>query len=253
MTWLPRWSVVLAACLSITVLARSQSKDFRALAFYSKEVERDHVEFAEQAITFYQELARREHFSFETTTNWNDLNPAVLKKYQVILWLDDFPKEPAQKAAFQDYMEHGGGWLGFHIAGYMARREDWPWFADFLGTVFYGNSWPPLPATLDVADSPANLTAGMARQFVSPANEWYSWNPSPRKRPEIRVIMTLDPKNFPLGFKDTLTGGDIPVTWMNTRYRMIYTNMGHGSKIFDSPEQNAFFARVLLWLGTRTQ
>ena len=96
MTWLARWFFVLAACLSITVLARSQSKDFRALAFYSKEVERDHVDFAEQAITFYQELARREHFSFETTTNWNDLNPAVLKKYQVILWLDDFPKEPAQ-------------------------------------------------------------------------------------------------------------------------------------------------------------
>jgi type 1 glutamine amidotransferase len=110
-----------------------------------------------------------------------------------------------------------------------------------------------MPATLDVADSTSNVTAALPKQFVSPANEWYSWNPSPRKNPDIRVMMTLDPKNYPLGFKDTLTGGDIPVTWTNTKYRMIYTNMGHGSKIFDDPQQNDFFARALLWLGRGTQ
>ena len=243
----------LTALLLTAVLVHAESRDFRVLAFYSTHVEQDHVDFAKQAIAFYQDIARREHFVFETTTDWNDLNPTVLKNYQVVVWLDDFPKEPAQKAAFQDYMEHGGGWLGFHIAGYMARRENWPWFADFLGTVFYGNSWPPMPATLDVADSPSDLTTGLPKQFVSPPNEWYSWNPSPRMSPNIRVIMTLDPKNYPLGFKDTLTGGDIPVTWTSTKYRMIYTNMGHGGKIFDDPQQNGFFARALLWLGRRTQ
>jgi type 1 glutamine amidotransferase len=239
--------------LPTTALVQAQSKSFHALAFYSTHVEQDHVVFAQQAIAFYQDLARREHFSFDSTTDWNDLNPNVLKNYQVILWLDDFPKEPEQKTAFQNYMEHGGGWLGFHIAGYMARREDWPWFADFLGTVFYGNSWPPMPATLDIADSPGDLTARLPKELVSPANEWYSWNPSPRKSPNIRVIMTLDPKNYPLGFKDTLTGGDIPVTWTNMKYRMIYTNMGHGSKIFDDPLQDDFFARALLWLGRSEQ
>jgi len=43
--------------------------------------------------------------------------------------------------------------------------------------------------------------------------------------------MTLAPSNYPLGFKDTLAGGDIPVTWTNTKYKMIYTNMGHGNQI----------------------
>jgi type 1 glutamine amidotransferase len=65
--------------------------------------------------------------------------------------------------------------------------------------------------------------------------------------------MTLDPKNYPLGFKDALTSGDIPVTWANMKYRMIYTNIGHGSKIFDDPLQDDFFARALLWLGRREQ
>ncbi len=231
----------------------AQSSRFHVLAFYSTHVEQDHVDFANQAISFFQALSQREHFSFETTTDWNKLNPETLKNYQVIVWLDDVPSTAAQKTAFQNYMEHGGGWLGFHIAGFLDRREDWPWFADFLGTVFYGNSWPPLPATLDVDEPASPLTKDLPRKFVSPANEWYSWNPSPRKNPNIRVWMTLDPANYPLGFKDTLTGGDIPVAWTNTRYRMLYTNMGHGGKIFDDPKQNAFFARALLWLGTHGQ
>jgi len=46
-----------------------------------------------------------------------------------------------------------------------------------------------------------------------------------------------------------LEGGDIPVTWTNTKYRMLYTNMGHGNRIFTSAQQNRFFESALLWLG----
>jgi uncharacterized protein len=246
---------VLTLLLSATVWAHAQPARFHVLAFYSTAVEQDHVDFAQQAIPFFQDLAARNDFTFETTTDWNRLTQPDLVHYQVLVWLDDIPSSSTQKTAFEQYMDHGGGWLGFHIAGYLDRREDWPWFADFLGTVFSSNSWPPMPATIDVddADSKNSPTHTMPKQFVSPANEWYSWQPSPRRSPNIHVLMTLDAKNFPLGFKDTLTGGDIPVTWTNTKYRMLYTNMGHGAKIFESPLQNAFFARTLLWLGRRTQ
>ena len=231
--------------------AFGQDKPFHVLAFYSTNVEQDHVDFAMQAIPFFQAMATRDHFDFETTSSWNDMNPEVLKKYQVVLWLDDAPSTAAERAAFQDYMEHGGGWLGFHIAGYMDSRETWPWFADFLGTVFYGNSWPPLPAVLNIDDSADPTMKGLPRSYQSPANAWYSWKPDPRRSPGIKVLMTLAPSNYPIGFKDTLAGGDIPVTWTNTKYRMIYTNMGHGDKILTNPQQNLFFENALLWLGGR--
>jgi type 1 glutamine amidotransferase len=67
----------------------------------------------------------------------------------------------------------------------------------------------------------------------------------------VKVLVTLDPSNYPLGFKDTLVGGDIPVVWTNTKYRMIYMNMGHGDKIFTNPQQNRLFEDALLWLGGR--
>ena len=119
-----------------------QSKSFHVLAFYSTNVEQDHVDFALQAIPFFQAMARRDHFEFKATSNWDDLNLTVLKDTQVVVWLDEFPSTPAQRKAFEDFMEHGGAWMGFHIAGWMENRATWPWFADFLGTVFLGNEWP---------------------------------------------------------------------------------------------------------------
>jgi type 1 glutamine amidotransferase len=246
-----RFFCFLVALVLTATAAFGQNKSFQVLAFYSTNVEQDHVDFAMQAIPFFEAMAKRDNFEFKATSNWDDLNPTVLKQYQVVLWLDEFPSTAAQRTAFQDYMEHGGAWLGFHIAGWMDSRETWPWFADFLGTVFYSNSWPPLPGTLDIDDPSHPAMKGLPASYLSPANEWYSWKPDPRQSPDIKVLMTLAPSNYPLGFKDTLAGGDVPVTWTNTKYKMIYTNMGHGNKIFASPRQNSFFENALLWLGGR--
>jgi DNA-binding beta-propeller fold protein YncE len=53
-----------------------------------------------------------------------------------------------------------------------------------------------------------------------------------------------------MGFKDVLTGGDLPVIWTNTKYKMLYMNMGHGDKIFASPLQNRLIDNAVNWLGT---
>ena len=76
------------------------------------------------------------------------------------------------------------------------------------------------------------VTKGLPPSFESPANEWYVWKPSPRLNKDVRILVTLDPSNYPLGLKDVLTGGDLPVVWTNTKYKMIYMNVGHGDKIF---------------------
>jgi len=240
----------LAALVTPTV-SYCQQPHFNVLAFYSTKVEKDHVIFAEQAMKFYANLARQRGFSFATTTNWDDLNFTRLKDVRLVLWLDDFPHTTAQRTAFEQYMAHGGGWLGFHIAAYNDEGTHWPWFVDFLGgAVFYSNNWPPLPAVLDVDDKTSPITRRLPAQFTSPANEWYIWKPSPRLSKDIKVLVTLDKSNYPLGLKDTLRGGDLPVVWTNTRYRMIYMNMGHGDKIFTDPRQNQLFEDALLWFGT---
>jgi type 1 glutamine amidotransferase len=51
-----------------------------------------------------------------------------------------------------------------------------------------------------------------------------------------------------MGVPDVLTGGHIPVVWTNTKYRMLYINMGHGDKIFLGPVQNRLIENGPLWL-----
>ena len=240
-----------AAVLTPTVTL-AQQPTFRVLAFYTDKGEPDHIAFADQALPFFAELAKKNNFYFESTTRWEDLNAEKLKGFQLVLWLNDFPTKAEPRAAFEGYMNHRGAWLGFHVAAYNDESTRWPWFVDFLGGgVFYGNNWPPLPAKLIVDDRTHPVTRHLPKTFTSPANEWYIWKPSPRLNKRVRVLLTLDAMNYPIGLKDTIIGGDLPVVWTNTRYRMIYMNMGHGDKIFASNVQNQLFENAILWLGTR--
>jgi uncharacterized protein len=243
-----KYLLALGFLLAPTVQA--QQPIFHVLAFYSETVERDHLDFAHQAIKFSAAAAQRDHFDFVSTANWDDLNIANLAHYELILWLDDQPHTAQQRAAFEEYMRYGGGWLGFHIAAYNDSDTQWPWFIGFLGGgVFYGNNWPPLPAVLTVDDKSHPITKNLPGAFLSPPNEWYIWRPSPRLNRYVKVLLTLSRSNYPLGFKDTLEGGDLPVVWTNTQYRMLYINMGHGDKIFTSDIQNHLFEDAILWLG----
>jgi type 1 glutamine amidotransferase len=228
----------------------AQTPKFKVLAFYSTKVESDHVDFAKDAIKFYTKMAADKGFAFDTTQNWNDLNTENLKNYKMVIWLNDFPQTETQRADFEKYMENGGGWIGFHVAGYNDQYTHWPWYVNFLGgAVFYNNNWPPLPAKLIVDDNTHPATKRLPKSYIAPINEWYGWKPDPRDNNDVRVLVTLAPANYPLGKKDIITEGDIPVVWTNTKYKMIYMNMGHGDQIFDSATQNKMFEDAVLWLA----
>jgi uncharacterized protein len=228
----------------------------KVIAFYSANTEPDHVDFAKQAISFYTKVANQHGIEFETATHWEEWDAARLKPYRLVLWLNDFPHTQAERTAFETYMNAGGAWLGFHVSAYNDKDTKWPWFVSFLGGgVFDSNNWPPLSAKLTVDDPKCTLTQDLGTGYEAPANEWYIWKPSPRMNPNVKVLLTLDPANYPLGFKDTLLAGDLPVVWTNRKYKMIYLNMGHGDKIFTNGTQNRLMENAFLWFlgeGNRT-
>jgi len=229
--------------------ASAQFPRFKVLAFYNPKVERAHVEFAEDAIRFFKDLTIGNGFAFDTTSTMNDLNDEKLKQYDLIMMLNDFPQNTDQREAFRRYMEQGGGWYGFHVAAYNDNGTNWPWGLDFLGGgVFYRNNWPPMPAKLVVDDNKHSVTKALPSSFVAPINEWYQWKPSPRENKNIRVLVSLSPDNYPFGLKDIVPDGDFPVVWTNTKYRMIYLNMGHGTQIFSDATQNALIVAALRWV-----
>jgi type 1 glutamine amidotransferase len=221
----------------------------KVLVFFALNVEADHALFAIDALHFLTELADKDGFRLEATTNWQELNEANLKQYKLVIWLDGAPGGAAQREAFQEYMSGGGAWLGFHVSAYNDSDTHWPWFLGFIGGgVFDANSWPPVPAKLVVDDTNNPVTKNLPKSFMAPTNEWYRWAPSPRLDKNIHVLLTLDPSNFPLGIKDPVMSGDIPVVWTNINYKMLYMNMGHGDKIFLSQTQNTLIENSVTWL-----
>src|SRR6267143_1301676 len=83
---------VLAGCL--TLHAQAPPPSFKVLAFYTGKNDQAHISFVHEANRWFPTLAKQSNFSYDSTTNWADLNAQVLAKYQVILFLDTRPEEP---------------------------------------------------------------------------------------------------------------------------------------------------------------
>ena len=242
-------AALLGAHSAVAQVAGQPAPPPRVLVFFSLNVEADHVLFATDALKFLAAEADRHDFRLDATSNWADMNDENLKQYKLVVWVNSLPPA-AQQEAFQRYMESGGAWLGFHVAAYNDRNSRWTWFRQFIGGAFGSNAWPSLPAKLIVDDMESPVTRGLPKTFLSPPNEWYSWRPSPRLDKDIRVLLTLDPAEYPLGIKGLITekDPDVPVVWTNTKYKMIYMNMGHGGKIFSDSTQNTLIENGILWL-----
>jgi len=246
--------IALAALISgVSAWAQAGSQPappLKVLLFFSLNVESDHVHFAAEAMNFLAAQADKHDFRVEATSNWADLNDDNLKQYRLVVWLNSQPPGPEQPA-FERYMNNGGAWLGFHVSAYNDRNSRWAWFRDFLGGSMFGvNAWPPLPAKVIVEDAGSPVTRGIPKTFVSPTNEWYSWRPSPRLDPNVKVLVSLDRAQYPLGIKGLITekDPDVPVVWTNTKFKMLYMNMGHCEDVFTSPTQNRLFENGILWL-----
>jgi hypothetical protein len=266
-----------AAFASFSVPAIAAPK-FKAIAFYRGRDDLAHISFVHEANLWFPKMAEKYGFAYQATTNWDELNSRFLSDYQVVIFLDTRPEDPAQRMAFQQYMEAGGAWLGFHFSAFALTPsgypQNWDWYHnDFLGSGEYvSNTWRPTSAILRVEDRSHPSTAGLPAIFKSAPNEWYRWQNDLRTNADIKILLSIDPASFPLGTGpkpyEIWHRGYYPVVWTNTRYRMIYVNMGHNdmdyehkydqsnrtlSFTFKNEIQNRLILNSLLWLGSRAK
>ena len=244
---------------------------FNVICFFTGTRDLAHVSYIKEAIPWFRKMSIKHRFRFDTTSNWNQMNPAFLKNYQVVVFLDTRPEKPEQREAFQTYMENGGAWMGFHFAGFALTPslypQNWDWYhLTFLGAGEYrSNTWRPTSAVLLSETNSYPFNQKIPKTFVSAPSEWYRWKMDVRKNPDITVLLSIHPSSFPLGTgpkpHEIWHEGDYPIAWINTKYRMIYFNMGHNdmdydggtnetmSSSFSSKIQNQYILNSLLWLG----
>ncbi|GAB3540620.1 ThuA domain-containing protein [Spirosoma fluminis] len=257
--------------VAYNALAQSKAPKFNVVAFYTAKNDQAHISYVHEANRWFAKMANLHQFKFDSTNNWANLNADFLARYQVVIFLDTRPDEPAQRDAFQKYMERGGGWMGFHFAAFALTPskypQDWDWYHNqFLGSGSYGsNTWRPTPAILKVEDRKHPATRHLPQTFKSAPNEWYRWEKDLKANPDIDILLSIDPSSFPLGTgpkpHEIWHSGYYPVVWTNKKYKMLYLNMGHNdidyengtnkelSFTFANATQNQLVLNGLLWLG----
>ena len=269
-------AVAVLTALTTVLTGAHPAPAFHVIAFYTAKEDLAHISFVREARVWFPKMAEQYHFAFDTTSDWKNLNGELLKRYEVVIFLDTRPEAPDQRAAFQAYLERGGAWMGFHFAGFAltpsAYPADWDWYHNtFIGAGSYvSNTWRPTTAVLRVEDPTHPATAHLPRTFTSAPSEWYRWEKDLRQNPDIDILVAIDSTSFPLGTgpkpNEIWHSGYYPVVWTNRKYKMIYFNMGHNdmdyehtydtsnrtlSSTFSSAAQNQLIVDALLWLGRR--
>ena len=271
-----KYSIFLCCiCLCFIVKIHGQNKPplFKVIAFYTAKKDLAHISFVHEANKWFPQMASLYNFSYDSTSDWNNLNEDFLSRYQVLIFLDTRPERTTQRDVFKKYMDNGGAFIGFHFAGFALNNSDYPqnwnWYHNtFIGAGQYkSNTWHPTSAILRVEDSTHPVTKNLPKTFRSSPNEWYRWEKDIRLNPDIKILLSIDSSSFPLGNgpkqSEIWRSGYYPVVWTNKNYKMLYVNMGHNDIDYDNKTnkelsfqfgndiQDKMIIDGLIWLGTQ--
>lgn len=230
-----------------------------AILVFSKTNGFRHEEAIPAGNALFAQFARDNGWGYFQTENGAAFSPEILAKFDAVVFNNTSGDVflPEQRAAFQAFLERGGGYVGLHAAGDNSHAA-WSWYVDrVIGTKFVGHPMSPQfqRATVKVEDraNPATSTLPVDWQRT---DEWYSFDKSPRA-PGISILATLDETTYkpvgPFGQKLAM-GSDHPIIWARCvgKGRVFYSAMGHTAESFAEPAQRTMLLGALNWTLRKT-
>lgn len=185
------------------------------------------------------ELGRANGVRVTATEDAGQFTAGNLARYQAVVWLSTTGDvlDVEQQAAFEAYLENGGGYVGVHAAA--DTEYDWPWYGGLVGAWFADH--PPVnEARVSTEDRTNPATKDLAEPWIA-TDEWYRFRTNPRST--VRVLQSRQST----GYTGALAG-DRPITWCHdySGGRAFYTALGHTEQMWADPT-----FRLLLWGGIR--
>lgn len=229
-----------------------------ALLVFSKTNGFRHFNGIEGGNRLFESLADKRGWGYVQTENSAVFNESDLARFDGVVFNNATGDvlSDAQEAAFQQWLEAGGGWLGIHAAGDNSHAG-WKWYVDTLiGANFTGHPMSPQfqTATVHMEEVMHPVT------FATPSvwehdEEWYSFDRSPREA-GFNILATLDESTYQptmslFGLEQDLRmGDDHPVVWSRCvgEGRALYSAMGHKGTAFEVPEHQHLLEGALMWV-----
>lgn len=179
-----------------------------------------------------QKLAAEHNFAIDFTEDSSAFTDTNLARYDTVIFLltTGHILDASQQAAFERYIEHGGGYVGIHSAS--DTEYNWSWYGGLVGAYFdriHGHS-KVTQATVHVVDRNHPSTAMLPALWVR-TDEWYNFASNPSG--SVHVLLTVDEKTY----KGGVMGANHPIAWYHDYDggRAWYTAMGHTSESYYEP------------------
>lgn len=211
--------------------------DAPAVLVFSKTLGWNHssIPYGQAAIL---KLGTENGFRVDTTRDASLFNDRNLKKYHAVIFLSTTGNvlNAGQQAAFERYIQAGGGYVGIHAAA--DTEYEWPWYNKLMGAHFASHPLNPgvRKAVVEVVDTSHSATRGLPARWER-TDEWYNYRSF---YAGIKVLANLDEDSYEGG----ANGNNHPITWYHEfdGGRAFYTGGGHEDSSFSEPD----FLRHLL-------
>jgi len=226
-----------------------------AILVFSKTNAFRHEEAIPVANALFEQMAADNGWGYFQTENGAAFSPEILARFDAVVFNnvsgDVFTSD--QRAAFQSFVEAGGGYVGIHAAGDNSH-EAWGWYmTDIIGTTFTGHPMDPQfqQATVRIEDRTHPATDHLQPEWVR-TDEWYSFDRSPRDVPGVNVLATLDERTYDPGSffgTELAMGADHPIIWWRCagKGRVLYSALGHTAESYAEAEYVALLQDAIGW------
>lgn len=186
------------------------------------------------------ELGTSYGFTVEATDDSLAFTPERLATYAAVVFLSTSGDVlgPAQEAAFEAYIEGGGGYVGVHAAS--DTEYEWSGYGQIVGAYF--DNHPAIQeASLDVVDADHPATRDLPARWTR-TDEWYSFRAAPTG---VDVLLRLDESTYEGG----TMGDDHPIAWTHAvgDGRAVYTALGHTAESYAEAAFRAHLAGAVCW------
>jgi|GEM_PF-7088489 len=244
-----------AAATSVSAAPNAVRAPFKVLMMAA--VAPDHLPMSAAARVALAQMGPANGFTVDFSTDTSLINDTDLARYQVLLQMHLAPFEISlkQRAAFDNFIKQGKGWVGIHGAGliiptsYVKRNyPDWELYSKMFGGIAYAIHPALQNGTVLVEDRTHPATRNLPASFTI-KDEWYEWDKSPRPGPGIRVLAKADEKSY----TQVNPMGDHPLIWTDTAYqRVLYIGIGHDSSDWSNANFTTLVRDALKWAATGT-
>jgi type 1 glutamine amidotransferase len=160
-------------------------------------------------------------FDVDTTTDSTQFRKKILKNYAALLFLSPTGKVlgTEEEKALQDYIHHGGGFIGVHAA--TDCEYNWQWYGDLVGGYFKSHPPKQQKARFNIIDKNNPATIGLPDPWDH-LDELYNFK---YLNPGIHVLIKVDETSYTGG----ANGDNHPMAWYHDFEggRSFYTALGH--------------------------